>query len=49
MGDELFRKSDLVIIIGYDFIEYEVSNWNKELDIKIINVDEEYVEIINYM
>lgn len=49
MGDELLRKSDLVITIGYDPIEYEASNWNKELDTKIINVDEEHAEITNYM
>ena len=49
VGDELLRKSDLVITIGYDPIEYEASNWNKELDTKIINVDEEHAEITNYM
>ena len=46
---QLLRKSDLVITIGYDPIEYEASNWNKELDTKIINVDEEHAEITNYM
>ncbi|SUK48671.1 Acetolactate synthase, catabolic [Staphylococcus aureus] len=30
VGDELLRKSDLVVTIGYDPIEYEASNWNKE-------------------
>ena len=44
-----YLKSDLVITIGYDPIEYEASNWNKELDTKIINVDEEHAEITNYM
>ena len=49
VGDELLRKADLVVAIGYDPIEYEASNWNKELDTKIINVDEEHAEITNYM
>ncbi|AKL92859.1 acetolactate synthase AlsS [Staphylococcus capitis] len=49
VGDELLRKSDLVVTIGYDPIEYEASNWNKELDTKIINIDEVQAEITNYM
>ncbi|HCX9028866.1 TPA: acetolactate synthase AlsS [Staphylococcus aureus] len=49
VGDELLRKSDLVVTIGYDPIEYEASNWNKELDTQIINVDEVQAEITNYM
>lgn len=49
VGDELLRKSDLVITIGYDPIEYEASNWNKELDTQIINIDEVQAEITNYM
>ena len=39
VGDELLRKSDLVVTIGYDPIEYEASNWNKELETQIINID----------
>lgn len=49
MGDELLRKSDLVVTIGYDPIEYEASNWNKELDTKVINIDEVQAEITNHM
>ncbi|TBW90157.1 acetolactate synthase AlsS, partial [Staphylococcus hominis] len=49
VGDELLRKSDLVVTIGYDPIEYEASNWNKELDTKMINIDEVPAEITNYM
>ncbi len=49
VGDELLRKSDLVVTIGYDTIEYEASNWNKELDTQIINIDEVQAEITNYM
>ena len=29
VGDELLRKSDLVVTIGYDPIEYEASNGTK--------------------
>lgn len=49
VGDELLRKSDLVVTIGYDPIEYEASNWNKQLDTQIINIDEVQAEITNYM
>ncbi|HDM0313047.1 TPA: acetolactate synthase AlsS [Staphylococcus aureus] len=49
VGDELLRKSDLVVTIGYDPIEYEASNWNKELDTQIINIDEVQAELTNYM
>ncbi|HDG5410184.1 TPA: acetolactate synthase AlsS [Staphylococcus aureus] len=49
VGDELLRKSDLVVTIGYDPIEYEASNWKKELDTQIINIDEVQAEITNYM
>ncbi|HGO1780633.1 TPA: acetolactate synthase AlsS [Staphylococcus aureus] len=49
VGDELLRKSDLVVTIGYDPIEYEASNWNKELDTQIINIDEVQAKITNYM
>ncbi len=49
VGDELLRKSDLVITIGYDPIEYEASNWNKELETEIINIDEVPAEITNHM
>ena len=29
-GDRLLKRSDLVIAIGYDPIEYEARNWNAE-------------------
>lgn len=32
---------DLVIVIGYDFIEYEVCNWNVEIFVCIIVIDVE--------
>ncbi len=49
VGDELLRKADLVVAIGYDPIEYEASNWNKELDTEIISIDEVHAEITNYL
>ena len=49
VGDELLRKADLVVAIGYDPIEYEASNWNKELDTQIISIDEVHAEITNYL
>ncbi|GGG99182.1 acetolactate synthase AlsS [Staphylococcus pragensis] len=49
VGDELLRKADLVVTIGYDPIEYEASNWNKELDTDIIAIDEVQAEITNFL
>ena len=49
VGDELLRKADLVVAIGYDPIEYEASNWHKELDTEIISIDEVHAEITNYL
>ncbi|MBI5973053.1 acetolactate synthase AlsS [Staphylococcus caledonicus] len=49
VGDELLRKADLVVTIGYDPIEYEASNWNKELDTEIIAIDEVQAEITNFL
>lgn len=46
----MFLKwSDLVIVIGYDLIEYEVRNWNVEKDVWIIVIDEVLVEIDLFM
>lgn len=39
-GDEILRRSDLVIAIGYDPIEYEARNWNAERDTPIICIDD---------
>lgn len=44
-GDELLRRSDLVVAVGYDAIEYEPRNWNAERDARIIVVDDEVAEI----
>ena len=49
VGDQLLKKADLVVTIGYDPIEYEASNWNHELDTEIINIDEVAAEITNHL
>src|SRR5699024_6044433 len=36
-GDLLLKKSDLVIAVGYDPIEYEARNWNHDRKGQIIN------------
>ncbi|HGF7731777.1 TPA: acetolactate synthase AlsS [Enterococcus faecium] len=48
-GDMLLKRSDLVIAIGYDPIEYEVRNWNAEKDARIIVIDEAPAEIDPFM
>ncbi|MGM0145257.1 acetolactate synthase, catabolic [Enterococcus sp. AZ153] len=48
-GDMLLKRSDLVIAIGYDPIEYEARNWNAEKDARIIVIDETPAEIDSYM
>jgi acetolactate synthase-1/2/3 large subunit len=44
-GDMLLKKSDLVIAIGYDPIEYEARNWNAEKESRIIVIDNNPVQI----
>ncbi len=47
-GDMLLKKSDLVIAIGYDPIEYEARNWNAEIDSRVIVIDKALAEIDTY-
>lgn len=47
-GDMLLKKSDLVIAIGYDPIEYEARNWNAEISARIIVIDVAQAEIDTY-
>ncbi|ERL65656.1 acetolactate synthase AlsS [Schleiferilactobacillus shenzhenensis] len=44
-GDMLLKRSDLVITIGYDPIEYEPRNWNAEGDARIIAIDDAAAQI----
>ena len=47
-GDMLLKRSDLVIAVGYDPIEYEARNWNAEIDSRIIVIDNAIAEIDTY-
>ncbi|WP_242257560.1 acetolactate synthase AlsS [Streptococcus thoraltensis] len=47
-GDMLLKKSDLVIAIGYDPIEYEARNWNAEISARIVVIDVNQAEIDTY-
>ncbi|HBO56141.1 MAG: acetolactate synthase AlsS [Leuconostoc mesenteroides] len=46
-GDKLLKQSDLVITLGYDAIEYEPRNWNKENNLNIVALDTTPVQIDN--
>lgn len=48
-GDMLLKRSDLVIAVGYDPIEYEARNWNAEKDARMIVIDETPAEIDQYL
>ncbi|MCD8308836.1 MAG: acetolactate synthase large subunit, partial [Clostridia bacterium] len=37
--NKIIEKSDLVIAVGYDIVEFAPSKWNKAGDKKIINID----------
>ena len=37
--EEVFGKSDLVIAVGYDLVEYAPASWNPDLNKKIIHID----------
>lgn len=46
-GDKLLQQSDLVITVGYDAIEYEPRNWNKEANLHIVTLDTATAQIDN--
>ncbi|MBS1007584.1 acetolactate synthase AlsS [Leuconostoc suionicum] len=46
-GDKLLKQSDLVVTLGYDAIEYEPRNWNKENNLNIVALDTTSVQIDN--
>ena len=48
VGDRLLQQSDLVIAVGYDPIEYEPRNWNKERNLRIVNLDTLPAQIDNH-
>lgn len=47
VGDQLLQQSDLVIAVGYDAIEYEPRNWNKEGHLRIVNLDTKPAQVDN--
>lgn len=47
VGDQLLAQSDLVVTVGYDAIEYEPRNWNKDADLRIVALDTAAVQIDN--
>ncbi|KRM97365.1 acetolactate synthase [Liquorilactobacillus aquaticus DSM 21051] len=44
-GDQLLKRSDLVVAIGYDPIEYEPRNWNADGKANIVVIDTMRAEI----
>lgn len=46
-GDKLLQQADLVVTLGYDAIEYEPRNWNKENNLNIVPLDTTHVQIDN--
>ncbi len=36
---DLFMKTDLVIAVGYDLVEYSPGKWNPDVDKKIVHID----------
>ena len=42
------KRSDLVIAIGYDPIEYEARNWNAEKDARIIVIKESNITRLDW-
>lgn len=48
-GDMLLKRSDLILAVGYDPIEYEARNWNAEKDARIVVIDEVPMEIDQFM
>jgi acetolactate synthase-1/2/3 large subunit len=36
---DVFSKADLIIVVGYDLVEFAPINWNPKLDKKIIHID----------
>ena len=47
-GDIAIKKSDLVITLGYDMVEYHPKLWNRNSKAKIIHIDFEAAEIDEY-
>ncbi|MFD1440171.1 acetolactate synthase AlsS [Lacticaseibacillus hegangensis] len=44
-GDQLLQRSDLVVAIGYDPVEYEPRNWNADGKASIVVIDSQESEL----
>lgn len=47
-GDILLHKADVILAVGYDFVEYEPSKWNKDHQRVIIHLDELTADLDDY-
>ncbi|TFD39056.1 acetolactate synthase AlsS [Cryobacterium sp. TMT2-10] len=47
-GDILLHKADVILAIGYDFVEYEPSKWNEDHQRVIIHLDELAADLDDY-
>ncbi len=47
-GDILLHKADVILAVGYDFVEYEPSKWNKDHLRVIIHLDELAADLDDY-
>ncbi|TFC92426.1 MULTISPECIES: acetolactate synthase AlsS [Cryobacterium] len=47
-GDILLHKADVILAVGYDFVEYEPSKWNKDHLRVIIHLDELSADLDDY-
>jgi acetolactate synthase-1/2/3 large subunit len=47
-GDILLHKADVILTVGYDFVEYEPSKWNKDHLRVIIHLDEIAADLDDY-
>ena len=47
-GDILLHKADVILTVGYDFVEYEPSKWNKDHLRVIIHLDELSADLDDY-
>lgn len=47
-GDKLLSSADLIIMVGYDPVEYDANVWNPDGKAKIVHIDYQAAEFGNY-
>ncbi|HHW51314.1 MAG TPA: acetolactate synthase AlsS [Pseudoclavibacter sp.] len=47
-GDVLLDRADVILAIGYDFVEYEPAKWNRDRARTIIHLDEVAADLDDY-